>query len=649
MFTSLLIANRGEIACRIIRTARDMGLRTVAVFSQADAGALHVEMAHEARAIGPSPSAQSYLRGEVIIATAKAARVEAIHPGYGFLAENADFAQMCADAGIIFVGPSPDAIRAMGAKDGAKWLMIKAGVPVVPGYHGAEQEAEFLAGEAQKIGYPVLIKASMGGGGKGMRRVDEPSEFAAALASAQREARAAFGNDHVLVEKFIAQPRHIEVQIFADRHGNAVHMFERDCSLQRRHQKVIEEAPAPGMTPGLRAAMCEAAIASARAVAYEGAGTVEFIVDGTKPLGDETQFYFMEMNTRLQVEHPVTEMVTGLDLVALQLQVAAGEALPVTQDDIKLSGHAVEARLYAENPATGFLPETGKLLAFRGLNSSDDSRLEAGVREGDEITGFYDPMIAKLVAWGPNRKAAFARADAALADLAIAGPATNQAFLRLCLAHDGFANGTFDTGLIDRELKNFIAFLDAPDEKMLQAGVRALVRRAARSSQNGTGGPWTVADGFQLGPVRRHTVVVEAGGDRHTLGVAWADGEPQMDIPGDAAGITIVGDGDGVIAVAAGKQLRVRLADHFQARSSDDAAQGALTAPMPGRVSLVGTAAGQKIAAGEMIVVLEAMKMEHIVAAPFDGVVETLSVALEDQVAKGAVLAVVAPLSPADP
>ncbi|MFV2092574.1 MAG: biotin carboxylase N-terminal domain-containing protein, partial [Hyphomicrobiales bacterium] len=643
---------RGEIACRIIRTARRLGLRTVAVYSVADAGASHVQMADDAQAIGASAAAESYLRADKIIAAAKAAGAQAIHPGYGFLAENADFAQACADAGIVFVGPPADAIRAMGAKDGAKRLMQQSGVPVVPGYHGSRQEPEFLAGEAKKIGYPVLIKASMGGGGKGMRLIDDAKAFAQGLASARREASAAFGNDHVLVEKFIANPRHIEVQIFADQHGHVVHMFERDCSLQRRHQKVIEEAPAPGMTPGLRAAMTKAATSAARSVAYEGAGTVEFIVDGSAPLSDQTPFYFMEMNTRLQVEHPVTEMVTGLDLVEWQLRVAGGEPLPIAQAHIALDGHAVEARIYAENPASGFLPSTGRLLAFRGGDQDQNFRLETGVREGDEITGYYDPMIAKLVAHGDNRAQAFARLDDGLAALAIAGPQTNQAFLRLCLADENFVSGAFDTGLIDRELEAFIAILETPDEHLVRAGVGELARRAAMGGPDDGQGPWARNDGFQLGPARAHDLAVEIDGERQSTGITWVDGEVGVagqgsDVPRNRA-VTVVDDADAVIVVGGGRQMRLRLADPFAHDIDTAAGHGTLTAPMPGRVSLVEAVVGNDISAGDTVLVLEAMKMEHMVTAPFDGVLQSLSVKQGDQVTQGAALAQLMPHEPAD-
>ncbi len=448
MFESLLIANRGEIACRIIRTARAMGLRTIAVYSEADADAPFVRQADDGRLIGPAPARDSYLVIDKIIAAAKETGAQAIHPGYGFLSERAEFAEACAGAGIVFVGPPASAIRAMGLKDAAKALVEKAGVPVVPGYHGARQEPDFLRQKADEVGYPVLIKAVAGGGGKGMKRVDKTTEFEAALASARREAKSAFGDERVLVEKYVEAPRHIEMQVFADRHGNVVHLFERDCSLQRRHQKVIEEAPAPGMTAEMRAAMGRAATEAARAVGYEGAGTVEFIADGRGGLKAD-RFYFMEMNTRLQVEHPVTEAITGLDLVELQLRVAAGEKLPFGQADIKPTGHAVEARLYAEDPEKRFLPSTGRLYALT-FPSGPGIRVDTGVEEGSEVTPFYDPMIAKVIAHAPTRVAALDRLAAALGDTLVAGPKTNVRFLKKLCEAPAFRAGTFDTGFIDQ-------------------------------------------------------------------------------------------------------------------------------------------------------------------------------------------------------
>ena len=456
MFDSVLIANRGEIACRIIRTARQMGIRTIAVYSEADAGAPHVRMADDAHLIGPAPARDSYLVIDRMIEVAAASGAQAIHPGYGFLSENADFADACATAGVTFIGPPAEAIRQMGHKSAAKTLMEQAGVPVVPGYHGEDQSDDTLAAAAEDIGYPVLIKAAAGGGGKGMRRVDDPARFAKDLKAARREALSAFGNDHVLIEKFVGRPRHIEIQVFADGQGNVVHLFERDCSLQRRNQKVVEEAPAPGMTAGLRQAMGEAAISAAKAIGYQGAGTVEFIVDGSRGL-ENAGFYFMEMNTRLQVEHPVTEMITGQDLVAWQLRVAAGETLPLSQDDIVLNGHAVEARLYAENPAKTFFPQPGTLTRLAFPPETGELRVDSGIEEGQEVTVYYDPMIAKVIAWGEDRQTALDRLEAALRATRLEGVTTNLAFLAAVAAHPVFRRGEVDTGFIETYLADLLA------------------------------------------------------------------------------------------------------------------------------------------------------------------------------------------------
>ncbi|HEU5016779.1 MAG TPA: biotin carboxylase N-terminal domain-containing protein, partial [Pseudolabrys sp.] len=501
MFASVLIANRGEIACRIIRTAKRLGMRTIAVHSDADRSALHKRLADEAIEIGPAPAAQSYLAGERIIAAAKAAGAACIHPGYGFLAENAGFAQACADAGIVFVGPPPDAIRAMGLKDRAKALMEAAGVPVVPGYHGDRQEPAFLKQKAYEIGYPVLVKAVAGGGGKGMRRVDRHADFDEALAACMREAQSAFGDARVLIEKYVTAPRHIEIQVFADRQGSAIHLNERDCSLQRRHQKVIEEAPAPGMSSELRAAIGGAAVAAARAVGYQGAGTVEFIADSAEGLKAD-RFWFMEMNTRLQVEHPVTEAVTGLDLVEWQFRVAAGEPLPLAQDQVRLDGHAVEARLYAEDPERGFLPSTGKLVAL-AFSQAEGLRIDSGVEAGDAVTPFYDPMIAKLIAYGVTREQALDRLAGALEKTIVAGPHSNAAFLAALARADGFRRGTFDTGFIDAHLEALGAVAQGLDRAAAARGALALIEReqarlAALRESDTPPSPWDAADGFQL-------------------------------------------------------------------------------------------------------------------------------------------------------
>ncbi|MFZ2869393.1 acetyl-CoA carboxylase biotin carboxylase subunit, partial [Zavarzinia sp.] len=471
MFDTILIANRGEIACRVIRTARRMGLRTIAVYSEADAKARHVRLADEAVLIGPAAARESYLVADKILAAAKATGAQAIHPGYGFLSENADFAEACAEAGITFIGPPPSAIRAMGSKSAAKSLMETAGIPLTPGYHGTEQDADFLAGEAARIGYPVLIKAAAGGGGKGMRLVERAEDFASALASCRREAAASFGSDLVLVERYVTRPRHIEIQVFGDAHGNCVHLFERDCSVQRRHQKVLEEAPAPGMDPARRQAMGDAAVAAARAVGYVGAGTVEFIV------GNDGRFFFMEMNTRLQVEHPVTEMITGQDLVEWQIRVAAGEPLPLSQDQLAIDGHAIEARIYAEDATRGFLPSIGRLAHFDAPAESAHVRLDSGVEEGDEITPHYDPMVAKLIVWDRDRKGALARMSAALKAVRIAGVTTNVAFLGRLIACPSFDRADLDTGLIEREAAVlFPPPAPAPRDAVLAAALADLCR-----------------------------------------------------------------------------------------------------------------------------------------------------------------------------
>ena len=559
MFSSVLIANRGEIACRVIRTAKRLGMRTIAVYSDADADALFVHQADEAYRIGPAPARESYLLGSHIIEVAKHAGAECIHPGYGFLSENAEFAEACVKAGIAFVGPPAKAIRAMGLKDAAKALVERAGVPVVPGYHGAKQEPAFLRERASNIGFPVLIKAVAGGGGKGMRRVDRLIDFEEALLSAQREAANAFGDPRVLVEKYIKTPRHIEMQVFADGHGHAVHLFERDCSLQRRHQKVIEEAPAPGMTDEVRAAMGKAAVDAALAVGYVGAGTVEFIADAGKGLRPDG-FFFMEMNTRLQVEHPVTEAITGLDLVELQLRVASGEKLPFAQSDLAIDGHAVEARLYAEDPEKGFLPSTGTLWALR-FPEGQGLRIDTGVAEGDAVTPFYDPMIAKVIAHAPSRLAALDLLAQALGETVVAGPRTNVAFLKaLCEARQ-FREGEFDTGFIDRNMDALGAVPRGIDAGAAAAGALALVREreaAARSSAISAGatgkGPWDVADAFQMSGLRRSGLALVVEGERVDAMLGWDEDGPSLDMIGDEA----VGDGEREFTLVAGRRWHHR-------------------------------------------------------------------------------------------
>jgi 3-methylcrotonyl-CoA carboxylase alpha subunit len=645
VFESVLIANRGEIACRIIRTARRLGLSTIAVHSEPDAGAPFVEMADEAHLIGPAPARDSYLAMDRILAVAARTRAACIHPGYGFLSERAEFAEACAASGIVFVGPPPAAIRAMGLKDRAKALVAEAGVPVVPGYHGSRQEPGFLRERAGEIGYPVLIKAVAGGGGKGMRRVDGAAEFEAALAGAQREAESAFGDARVLVEKYVLSPRHIEMQVFADAHGNVVHLFERDCSLQRRHQKVIEEAPAPGMTEATRAAMGRAAVEAARAVGYVGAGTVEFIADareGLKPDG----FFFMEMNTRLQVEHPVTEAVTGLDLVELQFRVAAGEALPFGQDDVAVRGHAVEARLYAEDPERGFLPSTGKLYALR-LPDGEGIRVDAGVRAGDAVTPHYDPMIAKVIAHAPTRTAALDRLAAALKATVVAGPKTNIPFLTRLSEAEEFRAGRFDTGFIDRNLAALTA-APGPDVAALAAAMRRLYVRHASKAGKDVGGPWDADDGFQLVGSRQVTYSLLVDGERIDAVLRFDRGGLSVVFPkltsglairaADDPAIEVVEAEDGVFVLKGGRQTRVQLYDPFAVDLEHLEEGGIVKAPMHGKLVAVFVTPGERVEKGQRLAVVEAMKMEHALLAPAAGEVAEVAAEPGAQVAEGAPL-----------
>jgi 3-methylcrotonyl-CoA carboxylase alpha subunit len=641
MFSSVLIANRGEIAVRIARTARRLGLRTIAVYSEADAGALHVRACDEAIAIGQAPAAESYLAIDRLIAAAQHAKAECIHPGYGFLAENAAFATACAAAGIVFVGPPPAAISAMGLKDRAKALMQKAGVPVVPGYHGERQDADFLKRKAYETGYPVLIKAVAGGGGKGMRRVDKHSEFEAALAGAVREAAAAFGDPRVLIEKYVAAPRHIEIQVFADRHGNVLHLNERDCSLQRRHQKVIEEAPAPGMTKELRAVMGAAAVEAARAVGYEGAGTVEFIAAGARGL-EPDGFWFMEMNTRLQVEHPVTEETTGFDLVEWQFRVAAGEKLAIAQAQVPLDGHAVEARLYAEDPDRGFLPSTGKLLALE-LPSGEGIRVDTGFAAGDEMTRFYDPLIAKVIARAATREVALDRLAAALDRTLVAGIRSNVGLLAALARADGFRSGNFDTGFVERLLAERGA---APglDLAAVAAGAAHLVAcdpaPAIDVDVGDWASPWDARDGFQLSGPREIALPLEVDGTALTAIVTYRGGMAAVTVDGIApATDTRVIDGDGAAYVLRhGRQtvVRRRALDPFDAAHAGEG--GRVTAPMHGKVIEVLVAAGDAVRKGQKVAVIEAMKMEHALATAVNGTVNEVRVSAGDQVAEGALV-----------
>ena len=618
MFRSLLIANRGEIACRVIRTARRMGLRTIAVYSDADANALHVKMADEAVHIGPAPVRESYLRADAILAAARQTGAEAIHPGYGFLSENAEFAEACAAAGIIFVGPPASAIRAMGLKDRAKALMAKAGVAVVPGYLGDDQSAKHLASEAGKIGYPVLIKAVAGGGGKGMRRVDDAKDFAAALEGAQREGQSSFGDARVLIEKYITRPRHIEMQVFGDSHGNVVHLFERDCSLQRRHQKVIEEATAPGMPEAMRKAMGEAAVKAAKAVGYVGAGTIEFIADASEGLKAD-RFWFMEMNTRLQVEHPVTEAITGYDLVEWQLRVASGEKLPATQSDIHAKGHAVEARLYAEDPQKGFLPSIGTL--ERLSIPEGEVRVDTGVREGDTISPFYDPMIAKVIAYAGTREAAIAKLADALSASQIAGLRTNNAFLIRCLRHPDFIAGNIDTGFIGRHESDLVPALQISKD-VLSAAAGQVLREYAGPSDD----PWSMQDSFRLAGFAEQAAEFVVDDKRVAV--------PYTQTHADTVRLS---NGD-IAVMEHGETFTVRPYDPFIAAESAGAASDRVTTPMPGKIIQLLVKPGEAVKKGQPLAVLEAMKMEHTLSAPADAKVASVEVSQGDQVNDGAIV-----------
>ncbi|RUV04961.1 acetyl/propionyl/methylcrotonyl-CoA carboxylase subunit alpha [Mesorhizobium sp. M6A.T.Cr.TU.017.01.1.1] len=643
MFAKILIANRGEIACRVIRTARKLGVRSVAVYSDADAGALHVEMADEAVHIGPSPVGESYLRGDKIVAAALATGAEAIHPGYGFLSENPDFVDQVTAAGLVFIGPSAASIRAMGLKDAAKRLMEKAGVPVVPGYHGEAQEIVLLASKAREIGYPVLIKARAGGGGKGMRRVEHPDDFSEALSGARREAKAAFGDDRVLVEKYVEKPRHIEVQVFGDIFANVVHLYERDCSAQRRHQKVIEEAPAPGMTPALRKAMTEAAVKAAKAINYSGAGTIEFIADASQGLKAD-RFWFMEMNTRLQVEHPVTEMVTGIDLVEWQLRVASGEKLPKTQSEIALSGHAFEARIYAEDAAKGFLPATGTLHHLKFPDTAPDGasmRIETGVRAGDVISPFYDPMIAKLVVHGKNRQAALEALGIALSRTEIAGSTVNTAFLAALAADPDFSAGDVDTGLISRHQQALTA-VPPPSSEIVAAAAFAASGAGAQAS---TDDPWSSLAGYaHFHTVPRRTRL-RYGEDEiiALVSVLRPDGRFQVALDNSADPLDLrsaprLARWPGHVTVFEGAVGYSFAVPDPLARADEIAAgSDSLRAPMPGLVKLVRAAKGEVVIKGQPLLILEAMKMEHTIAATHDGVIAEIA-AEGAQVTDGTVL-----------
>jgi len=661
MFDKILIANRGEIACRVARTARRMGIRTVAVYSDADAEALHVAACDEAYRLGAPPPRESYLDGKAIIAVARRAGAQAIHPGYGFLSENEGFAAACARAGIAFIGPPPAAIAAMGSKSAAKNIMSEARVPLVPGYHGDDQDPKLLAREAKAIGYPVLIKATAGGGGKGMKVVERAADFAAALASAQREAKAGFGDDRVLIEKYLAAPRHIEIQVFADTHGNAVYLFERDCSVQRRHQKVLEEAPAPAMNAEHRRAMGEAAVACAKAIGYVGAGTVEFIAADS--FARDGAFYFMEMNTRLQVEHPVTEMVTGEDLVEWQLRVAAGERLPKRQDELALCGHAIEARIYAEDPDRGFLPSIGTLVHVRAPVTGPSVRVDTGVRTGDTITPYYDPMIAKLIVHGEDRPAALRRLAEALAEYEVVGVATNVAFLRRIVAHQAFASGNVDTGLIARHQDAlFPAPAPVAADALLAtalAEVRTLIgaRAASARASGDPHSPWHAVDPWWMNSARHAIALAFADGDmRHEIslrrdGDGWhvklptgetaarlaeRDGRLVIATPGTEFVATVVRKGEERHVFCHGEQRKLLLVDPLAHAGEEDVHGGHLMAPMSGTVVAVMVKAGDRVGKGAPLMILEAMKMEHTIAAPAAGVVTAVNFHAGDRVKEGA-------------
>jgi len=657
MFSSLLIANRGEIAGRVIRTAKRMGLKTVAVYSDADAGAPHVELADSAVHIGSSPASESYLNVDAILAAARKSGAEAIHPGYGFLSENASFAEVCAKAGFVFVGPPPAAIRAMGLKDAAKALMTKAGVPVVPGYHGENQAAAHLAKEAARIGFPILIKAVAGGGGKGMRRVDKAADFAKALEGAQREAQGAFGDARVLIEKYVATPRHIEIQVFADSHDNVVHLFERDCSLQRRHQKVIEEAPAPGMTGDMRRKMGEAAVKCARAISYQGAGTVEFIADASSGLNADG-FYFMEMNTRLQVEHPVTELITGLDLVEWQLRVAAGEKLPLAQEQLTMKGAAVEVRLYAEDPVKGFLPSIGRLARLKLPAEDAHVRVDAGVVEGGDVSMYYDPMIAKVIARDDTRAGAVARLANALETAEIAGVKTNLAFLIAALRHPSFIEGRIDTGFIDRHKSELMpAASGAPEEALLFAALFQLLKR--RAATNGPS-PWNQLDGWRLGGVRQEENVrlTDGATDRNVFvayspsswrmaidenkvevdGTFESDGSIAAALDGRRAHARVLEVGGDLVVLQRGRSFTLRPHDSLEIIEQAGEATRDMRAPMPGKIVQLLVKPGERVRRGQALAIIEAMKMEHTLASPGDLTVKAAPFRAGDQVSEGAII-----------
>ena len=675
MFSKILIANRGEIACRVAATARNLGIKTVAVYSQADAQSKHVSDCDEAVLLGAAPAKESYLLGDKIIAAALATGVQAIHPGYGFLSENADFADACHAAGLVFIGPPASAIRAMGSKSAAKQLMEQAHVPLVPGYHGDNQDAAFLHAQADKIGYPVLLKASAGGGGKGMRVIDNSADFLTGLASCQREAINAFGDDKVLVEKYLQRPRHIEIQVFADSLGNCVYLFERDCSVQRRHQKVVEEAPAPNMSPERRLAMGQAAVAAAKAVGYVGAGTVEFIAN------QDGSFYFMEMNTRLQVEHPVTEMITGTDLVEWQLRVANGESLPKQQTQLSIHGHALEARIYAENPEKGFLPSIGTLDVLHtpdavnfdiGQNRQPAAvRIDSGVRQGDTITPFYDPMIAKLIVWGSDREQALARMSQALAAYKIVGLSTNIGFLKRLMQSHAFASANLDTGLIERHHDALFPAMSAPSLSVLALAIAYLLRQEHNQLQselpnNHVNSPWTNSAGWRMNSRLQRTITLQSELGEQVVNLTYdghkstvfelsanqqtaqiqriedAHNQAQSRLLLQINGQTVAGDvfQHGTRLHVFNNGAHVELDYHHPLLQAAVAEQqtGRLTAPMPGKIIAVLVTAGQAVKQGAPLLIMEAMKMEHTITAPKEGIIKTVLYQVGDQVTDGAQL-----------
>jgi len=644
MFRTLLIANRGEIACRITRTARRLGIETIAVYSEADAHALHVQAADRAYPIGPAPARESYLNIARIIETARAAGAEAIHPGYGFLSENPVFAEACADAGIVFVGPPPSAMRAMGSKSAAKALMEKSAVPLLPGYHGDRQEPDFLADQAARIGFPVVIKAVSGGGGRGMRVVASAAEFAPALGSARQEAASAFGDDRVLIERYLQRPRHIEVQVFADTHGNAVHLFERDCSAQRRHQKVLEEAPAPGLSPTQRDQMGSAAVAAAKAVGYVGAGTVEFVADADG-------FFFLEMNTRLQVEHPVTEMVTGFDLVEWQLRVASGEPLPAAQSAITLTGHAIEARIYAEDPARDFAPSVGRLALFRTPAETDGVRVDTGFATGDTVSIHYDAMLAKLICHGPTRDAALRRLRQALADCAVAGVASNLDLLGRIAGHPDFAAGGIDTGFIAREAQTLLAPQGTPPPEILAIAALAVLEAETPAGDD----PWDARDQWWLNTTPARMLDFTDGETSYPVpvmrdGAAWRIGRLlgsaerldearlRVSLDGVQRTVTVVIDQHVVTLRDNGLTWRLTVPDPLAAADDEEDAGDRLVAPIPGLVTEVSASVGDRVTRGQVLVVLEAMKTVFRLSAPADTVVASVSCAAGEMVQEGQML-----------